>query len=105
MAEFTFRVTPEELEKKSGEFTSIVDSVKGHFARIKDVSEKTQGYWCGEAGDTNRSGYASYQEDIDFIIGRLSEHPADLLKMAGIYRTAEQQAQEYSATLKVDQIV
>ncbi len=105
MADFAFRVKPEELEKKSGEFTAIVNSIKGHFARIEEISGKTRGYWRGEAGDKDRSGYASYQDDINFIVKRLNEHPRDLLRMAGIYKSAEQEVKEDVTKLKVDQII
>ena len=102
MADFTFRVKPEELERKAGEFKGIIQSIQRHLSAIEDISGKTRRYWIGEAGDQSRSGYSSYQEDIGFIIKRLKEHPDDLLKMAGIYRQAEQKAQTISNTLKVD---
>lgn len=105
MADFTFRVKPEELERKSQEFTTLINSINRHFARIEEVSGKTRGYWRGDAGDKDREGYASYQDDINFIVRRLREHPDDLLKMAGIYKQAEQTAKSKSAKLKVNQIV
>ena len=105
MADFTFRVKPEELEKASAEFSTIIDSIQKHFRQIEDISGKTRGYWRGEAGDKDRAGYASYEDDINFIVQRLKEHPEDLLKMAGIYKQAEQKATTTNAKLKVDQIV
>lgn len=105
MADFTFRVKPEELERKSSEFSKIVQSIEQHFRRIDEISGKTRGYWRGEAGDKDREGYDSYQDDITFIIRRLKEHPDDLLKMAGIYKQAEQKVGTMSSKLKVDQIV
>lgn len=105
MADFTFRVKPEELEKASGEFTSIINSIEKQFDRIEDLSKKTRGYWRGEAGEKDRDGYASYRDDIKFVVKRLEEHPVDLLKMAGIYKQAEQTVTQSSKKLKVDQIV
>ena len=105
MADFTFRVKPEDLTTKSGEFSTIIKSINKRFTQIEEISKKTRGYWRGEAGDKDREGYASYQDDITFIIGRLEEHPIDLLRMAGIYKQAEQKAEAISAELKVDQII
>lgn len=105
MADFTFRVKPEELENKSHDFSDVICSIRGHFDQIEEVSRKTCGYWRGEAGDKDRAGYHSYQDDIAFILKRLEEHPVDLLKMAGIYRKAEQNVLSKSEKLKVDQIV
>ena len=89
MADMVLRVTPETLERKASEFTDIVRDIQQRFDKIATISSKTKGYWQGEAGDQDRTGYASYQDDIAFILRRLQEHPTDLLSMAGIYREAE----------------
>lgn len=105
MADIVLRVTPETLEKKADEFTGIINDIKEHFNQIEAISAKTNGYWQGEAGDKDRAGYASYKDDIDFVIRRLQEHPIDLLSMAGIYREAEKDVTNTNAALKTDQIV
>lgn len=105
MADLVLRVTPEILEKKAEEFTGIISEIKEHFDQIEAISARTKGYWQGEAGDKDRAGYASYKDDINFIIRRLQEHPTDLLSMAGIYREAERDVASKNATLKTDQIV
>ena len=105
MAEFKLRVTPETLEQEAGEFTDLIREIKGRFDRIQSVASKTKSYWRGEAGDQDREGYASFQEDIDFVLRRLEEHPDDLLQMAGIYRQAERDVTSTNAALKTDLIV
>lgn len=105
MANLVLRVTPETLEKKAAEFTGIINEIKGHFDQIEAVSARTKGYWLGAAGDKDRAGYASYKDDINYIIHRLQEHPTDLLSMAGIYREAERDVAGKNAALKTDQIV
>lgn len=105
MADIVLRVTPEVLQRKSGEFTDIIKEIKVHFDRIESISAKTKGYWQGDAGARDRESYASYKNDIRFIIRRLQEHPTDLLTMAGIYREAEQAAEATNAQLKTNQIV
>ena len=75
MAELVLRVTPETLEKKANEFTSIVNEIKNHFGQIESIALRTRGHWIGEAGDKDRAGYVSYTDEIDYIIQRLQEHP------------------------------
>ena len=105
MANLVLRVTPERLKEKAEEFRSVVKELDRHFSRLQSISSKTKGYWHGEAGDCDRSGYASYEADITFIIQRLSEHPTDLLSMAGIYQEAERDVSRINSKLKTDQIV
>ena len=101
----TLKVTPEVLERKAGEFTSIIKDIQSHFDRIQQISSKTKGYWQGDAGDRDREGYVSFKEDTAYLLKRLREHPDDLLKMAGIYRKAETEAKKMAGQLKTDQIV
>ena len=105
MADIVLRVTPEVLQQKSSEFTDIIKEIKVHFDRVESISAKTKGYWQGDAGTRDRESYASYKDDIQFIIRRLQEHPTDLLTMAGIYREAEKSATATNAQLKTNQIV
>lgn len=105
MDNLVLRVTPETLETKADEFSTVVRQLDTCFSRIQTISSKTKGYWHGDAGDCDRSGYASYQDDIRFIIRRLSEHPTDLLQMAGIYKEAERDAADTNSQLKTDTIV
>lgn len=105
MANMSLRVTPEALEAKADEFSGVVKEIRSHFEQVLSISSKTRGYWQGEAGTRDRESFASYQDDISFILRRLEEHPEDLLSMAGIYRTAEQAAVSKNATLKTNEIV
>lgn len=104
MANITLRVTPETLEAKAVQFSDVVKDIRTRFDRIRSISSKTKGYWQGDAGTRDRESYASYQEDISFILRRLEEHPIDLMSMAGIYREAEQAAIGQNATLKTNEI-
>ncbi len=105
MKDFAFRATPEELKRKADEFSTLTKSMRSRFDRIGDVSSKTRGYWRGEAGDKCRVGYASYKDDINFLINRMEEHPRHLLKMAGIYEKADDAVKRMAKRLKTDQIV
>lgn len=105
MANIELRVTPEKLERKADVFSGIVKEIKAHFDTAEDISARTKNYWQGEAGTRDRESYASYKDDIAFIIRRLEEHPTDLLAMAGIYRDTEREITAKNAQLKTDQIV
>ncbi len=104
-ASFTLKVTPEILEKQADDFWRIIKDIDTHFQQIAAIADKTRGYWRGEAGDTNREGYSSYKDAIEYILDRLDEHPSDLLRMAGIYREAERGNASENAQLKTDLIV
>lgn len=105
MADIMLRVTPEVLREKSAEFSDRVKDIQKRFERIESIAAKTKGYWQGEAGTQDRESFASYQEDIQFIIRRLSEHPVDLMTMAGIYSEAEKTVVATNAQLKTNEIV
>lgn len=105
MADMVLRVTPEVLQQKSGEFTDIIKQIRTHLDRVESISAKTKGHWQGDAGARDRESYASYKEDIQFIIRRLDEHPTDLLKMAGIYKETEKAVATANAQLKTNEIV
>ena len=49
--------------------------------------------------------YNDVKDDVETIIRRLKEHPADLLKMAGIYEDSESFAQQIASALPEDVIV
>lgn len=105
MADIVLRVTPEELRTQSDEIAGIVKEIKSHFDRIESVAAKTKGYWQGDAGDRDRESYVSYQDDINFLIHRLEEHPRDLLTIAGIYTETEKAVASTNARLKTNEIV
>ena len=105
MAGFVLRVTPEVLQQKAGEFTNIVNTINRCLNHVEDIASRTKGYWQGEAGTQDRESYASYKEDIQFIIRRLKEHPTDMLTMAGIYSETEQKITETHAVLQTNLIV
>lgn len=79
--------------------------MKQHFDEIDRISVKTGGYWLGEAGSKDREEYAAMKDDIAHLEQRLSEHPKDLLTMAGIYTDAETTVADTNSQLSTDLIV
>lgn len=103
--DFSLRVTPEVLEQRADDFWKVIGRIDNHFKRIDSISQKTQGYWKGEAGEEDRRSFSAMKDEVNAILRRLDEHPSDLLKMAGIYRSAERAAAAESTQLKTNQIV
>ncbi len=98
-------VTTEELKQTAKEFEQTVQRIDNCFSKIRSTSDRTSGCWRGEAGDMDRAGYDEYNEVIETLITRLREHPVDLLQMAGVYESAENEAKSIAGALPTDPIV
>jgi WXG100 family type VII secretion target len=105
MAGITLRVTPEILRNKSSEISGLISEIRHHFDTIESVSQKTGGYWIGEAGDQDRREYSQLKDDIEKLERRLEEHPKDLLVMAGLYSEAESEAEAVNNQLESEMII
>lgn len=101
----SLKVTPEILTSKSTEVANKVRSMTQHFQDLKEITEKTKGYWQGEAGDKHRKLYADLVPDIEEILKRLGEHPVDLVTIAQKYTDVELKIQQDIAALPSDVIV
>lgn len=80
------KVNIEELKGKAESMAAILAKMRADLQIMTDVMQRTSGYWVGEAGDKYRDLYMEEKEEITEILRRLSEHPNDLLSMAGVYR-------------------
>ena len=83
------KVTPDVLRRQADEVENLVKGVRVKFDSIKGIMDKTKGHWIGTGGDAHRTAYESGKEELEEIIKRLLEHPADLRTMAGVYDSAE----------------
>lgn len=104
MSDIKLKVTPDELAGKASEITSIITKISRQYNILKTTSEASAGYWEGDAADNFRKYVRSIDEDMRTVISRLSEHPTDLLKMAGVYSQNEIKIQEQIDTLPTDVI-
>ncbi|SDZ97413.1 hypothetical protein SAMN05216349_10379 [Oribacterium sp. KHPX15] len=84
-----FKVKTEELVAKSSEVTGYINKTKELFENVLELVEHSNYYWVGLAGDHHRKLFTEEKPNIEKILQRLSEHPQDLLQMAGVYDTAE----------------
>ena len=100
--EFILKVTPEELISRAAEVKSLGEKMKGDFAELEQLVEKTRGYWIGEAGELHRQRYTEQKDDIQRMLNRLMEHPDDLLLISGNYSQAESTNVETAQALPND---
>ena len=102
---FELKVEPSNLKDKATSVQKSIQEVKTLFAQIENVVNSTKSIWVGEAGDMHRKTYEASKDKINEMIRRLEEHPVDLMKMAGVYDTAENEAKAVSQAQRGDVIV
>ena len=95
-------VTPEVLNQKAVEVEKNVANMRTHFENMRTLVEKSKGYWVGQAGDMHRQNYTEQQENIEQILKRLAEHPADLRVIAQTYSDTELKIEEVIQSLPGD---
>lgn len=105
MADFKLKVKPDVLKSQAQAIKSEISSIEKQWANIEILIKRSKGYWEGEASQQHQKYYNEVKESVRKVIRRLKEHPDDLLKMAGIYDTAEKQAASLANTLPDDVIV
>ena len=75
--------------------------MKKSFQQILTTSRNTSSYWIGEAGDKDRKGFASYEEDIRKMVDALEKNRQNLLTIAGIMDTASAADATDATTLRI----
>lgn len=98
------KVTPEQLLTKAETTKANISSLTASFERISSIIERTRNYWIGEAGDLHRKLYTDEKDQIQEMFARLSEHPADLEKIAKNYMDVEDNVEELAMELPGDVI-
>ncbi len=72
------------------------------FEQLETIISRTSHYWIGEAGDLHRKIYQGQKPQIEEMMKRLEEHPADLLTIAGVYVPTEKNAESIAESLPGD---
>lgn len=104
VADVELLVTPEQLTSASSEMTNTLQRMKMCFDDMDQIIKATENYWMGDAGDMFRELYLSERPEIDESLARLSEHPRDLIEIAGNYIDTEKYLQSISEELPSDVI-
>lgn len=106
MAEVQLAVSPETLLVTATEMLSVLQNVRFRAGRIRDISARTRGYWQGDAGEEDRTGYRLYIEEAINAARRLESRSVSLLKLSGLYQETERKAEEnVNANLNMDSIL
>lgn len=98
------KVRPEVLVEKSQEVSASIRKMASCFEDLERIINRTSYYWIGEAGDMHRRLYQEQKENVDEMMRRLKEHPADLLTISQNYVQAEQAVEAIADQLPGDVI-
>ena len=78
---------------------ACVESIKRQFDTIETKVLNSRTYWEGSASNLHLNKFNKIKSSCNSITRRLSEHPDDLTKMAGIYRTTEAESTQSANSL------
>lgn len=99
MAEITIKVSPDVMLRQAADVKRSVDNIKRMFESIGKSVAYSRTYWEGSASDVHETKYNKIKESCNDITRRLSKHPDDLVKMAGIYQKTESSAKHDANSL------
>lgn len=105
MAGFQLKVTPDVLKTQAQTIQNEIGVVEKQWSNIETLINRSKGYWEGEASQQHIKYYGEVKKPVKQVIKRLKEHPTDLLKMAGIYDTAEKEAAGLTNSLPDEVII
>lgn len=90
IGDYTFKVTPEELQKQAESILNSIKLVRGKFEDFISRIKGSSNYWEGIAADTYRNRCLEYETLLEDVLASLTEHAADLKDIAVIYTNVEQ---------------
>lgn len=100
------KVETSELEAKSNSVLRISNTMKNEYTSLKNIIDRSSGYWKGDGGNAHRSKFNEQNSDVDEMFRRIQEHVTDLQIMAGVYVDTEQRiASEIQEVLPADVII
>lgn len=103
--ECRLKVSTDTLREKADEISDSIAVISREWQDLSDTVTQSTSYWEGDTSDKHQKYLNSVRDDVDMIIRRLSEHPTDLLKMAGIYEGAEDEASDLAKALPANVIL
>lgn len=103
--DIALKVDAEVLKEKSLEVESEIKTLESHIDEIRNIVQRTNGYWIGVSGDKARKEFNNQQENTDLVLRRFREHPQELRQMAGIYIEGENRILAQNQQLPTDGII
>lgn len=98
------KVNSAVLNSKAQAVSKSVAGMANCLEQLERIVSRTSCYWIGEAGDVHRKMYQEQKPQIEEMIKRLREHPADLVIIARTYEATEIAVQSIAAELPGDAI-
>ncbi len=105
MADFRLTVSPDELKRGAAQIESQIADAQKNWRSLCATAETAKHYWEGDAADCRRRMFEETKQEMESVFARLKNHPANLLKMAGIYSDAEEKSVQMTASLPEDAIL
>ena len=97
-------VTPAELERTAGEFSTSMNQISSRHSQMMDKVNAMSGNWQGEASTAFINKFGQLSDDIMKMKSMIQEHVTDLNEMAAKYRAAETANEEVANALAGDVI-
>lgn len=104
MADIQLSVSPETLRLTATEMTELVKRIRLRAARIQDISNRTRGYWQGDAGSQDRAGFGDCGGELLDAARKLENRAVLLMKMAGVYQEVENKIGDLHAAFRIDHV-
>lgn len=102
MGDVQIKVDPAVLVSKAEAVSGSIRSMEQYYSELERIVSRTSYYWIGEAGDMHRNIYKEQKAQVEEMLKRLREHPADLTAIAQTYENVESQLQSLAAELPGD---
>lgn len=103
--EFMVRVESEKLETAAEQIRGQILRLNTAFEGMTEAINRTNGYWIGEAADAHRRVFLEQKTGREEAIARLTEQASDLLQMAGVYLSTENENVQIVQSLLGDVIL
>ena len=97
-------VTPEQLTIASNDMSNSLNQMYNCIQDLDQIIKTSETYWRGDAGDYFRNLFLNERPAIDAAIRKLSEHPKDLIEIAGHYIDTEHILESLAEELPSDVI-
>lgn len=99
------KVSPDVMKNQAQAITGEIRKIETEWKKMEEVITRSNYYWQGEASNIHQKSYHKVKTEVEKVIRRLNEHPADLLEMAGVYIKVENEAVQSADALPDDVLV
>jgi len=103
--DITLNVEPDVLIAKAGELSTEKTAIAGLMDQAKTSITSLTGVWKGAASDEYQGRFRQIYDDIDNMLAIISEHSANLIEAANLYKRAEVAATNATSGLQTDGVL